>query len=126
MSWICSGVELCGFDALIVTCSPPLELLPRLIVICSPAGALPRLSTISDPPLVPEVLAVDPVDPAEDEPLACCELCFIGATDAEIAACEMPVPHALEAELLAVMGDSRETVVAYALLPYERLLSGQK
>jgi Fe-S-cluster containining protein len=58
-----------------------------------------------------------PTRPAQDDPLACCELCFIGATDAEIAACEMPVPHALEAELLAVMGDSRETVVAYALLP---------
>ena len=57
--------------------------------------------------------------------LACCELCFIGATEAEIAACEMPVPHALEARLLTEIDknapeNSRpagETIVAFALLP---------
>lgn len=48
--------------------------------------------------------------------LACCELCFTSADEAEIAACEMPVPHDLEEELLTGMGDPRETVVAYALL----------
>ena len=47
--------------------------------------------------------------------LGCCELCFTEADDEEIAACEMPVPHDLEDELVAEMGDSRETVVAYAL-----------
>ena len=57
-----------------------------------------------------------PTRPAENDPLACCELCFDGATDAQIAACEMPVPHALEDELVAAMGDSGETVVAFALL----------
>ena len=57
-----------------------------------------------------------PTRPSEDDPLACCELCFVGATDAEIAACEMPVPHALEAELVAEIGDQNETVVAFALL----------
>ena len=61
-----------------------------------------------------------PTRPSEDDPLACCELCFVGATDAEIAACEMPVPHALEAELVAELvaeiGDQNETVVAFALL----------
>ncbi|HZB89648.1 MAG TPA: YkgJ family cysteine cluster protein [Terracidiphilus sp.] len=50
------------------------------------------------------------------EALGCCELCFAGASDAEIAACEMPVPHALEEELLAETGDANQTVVAFALL----------
>ena len=49
--------------------------------------------------------------------LGCCELCFTTADDEEIAACEMPVPRDLEHELLAAMDDTRETVVAYALLP---------
>ncbi|MFP5237780.1 MAG: YkgJ family cysteine cluster protein [Acidobacteriota bacterium] len=48
--------------------------------------------------------------------LGCCELCFTTADVAEIAACEMPVPHELESELLAEMNDTTETVVAYALL----------
>jgi hypothetical protein len=50
-----------------------------------------------------------------------CELCFIGATPEEVAACEMPVPHELEARLLEQAGDpissQAETVVAFALLP---------
>jgi Fe-S-cluster containining protein len=53
---------------------------------------------------------------AQNDPLACCELCFVGASEAEIAACEMPVPLQLERELLAAAGDARETVVAFALL----------
>ena len=48
--------------------------------------------------------------------LGCCELCFTTADDEEIASCEMPVPHGLEEEMLAELGDARETVVAYALL----------
>lgn len=52
----------------------------------------------------------------ESGALACCELCFTGADDVEIAACEMPVPHDLEDELLAGIDDRQETVVAYALL----------
>lgn len=50
------------------------------------------------------------------EALGCCELCFVGATEAEIASCEMQVPHELEAELVAEFGDTGETVVAFALL----------
>jgi Fe-S-cluster containining protein len=57
-----------------------------------------------------------PVRVAEGDGLACCELCFVGATDDEIAACEMPLPHQLEQQLLAEMNDSSETVVAFALL----------
>lgn len=50
--------------------------------------------------------------------LGCCELCFIGASESEIAACEMPVPHRLESRLLSdIDSDSTaETVVAFALL----------
>lgn len=50
------------------------------------------------------------------EGLGHCELCFIGATPEQVAACEMTVPHALEKELLEEMGSRDETVVAFALL----------
>ena len=58
-----------------------------------------------------------PVRVAEGEALACCELCFVGAGEEEIAACEMPVPHDLENDLLVETGEAGETVVAFALLP---------
>lgn len=45
-----------------------------------------------------------------------CELCFIGATPEQVAACEMPVPHELEAKLLSETSSNSETVVAFALL----------
>jgi Fe-S-cluster containining protein len=48
--------------------------------------------------------------------LGCCELCFVGASDEQIAACAMDVPHALEDELVAGTGSAAETVVAFALL----------
>lgn len=51
-----------------------------------------------------------------EDGLGCCELCFVGASEAEIAACEMPVPHQIEEQLLAGVGDAGETVVAFALL----------
>jgi len=63
------------------------------------------------------------------EGLGHCELCFIGASPELVAACEMPVPHELEAELLeeigsetsspikSTFGSAAETVVAFALLP---------
>ena len=57
-----------------------------------------------------------PVRMGAGDALGCCELCFVGATEEEIAACEMPVPHELETELLETGGDIRETVVAFALL----------
>ena len=52
----------------------------------------------------------------EDGALGCCELCFKGATDEEIAACEMSVPHEFEDELVAEAGGCGQTVVAFALL----------
>ncbi len=47
--------------------------------------------------------------------LGCCELCFVGASEEEIAACEMRVPHQLEDRLVEEVGDAGETVVAFAL-----------
>lgn len=52
----------------------------------------------------------------EGDALGCCELCFVGADDGEIAACEMQVPHELETQLAEAMGGSSETVVAFALV----------
>jgi Fe-S-cluster containining protein len=51
------------------------------------------------------------------EGLGHCELCFVGATPEQVATCEMPVPHDLEAELLDEIDWSADTVVAFALLP---------
>jgi len=51
-----------------------------------------------------------------EEGLGHCELCFIGATPEEVAACEMPVPHEMEAKLLEEIGEKAETIVAFALL----------
>ena len=45
-----------------------------------------------------------------------CELCFAGASQSEVASCEMAVPHELEAELLVEAETKGETVVAFALL----------
>jgi Fe-S-cluster containining protein len=62
------------------------------------------------------------------EGLGHCELCFIDATPEQVAACEMPVPHELEAELLeeieseigsptqSIIGSTNETVVAFVLI----------
>jgi Fe-S-cluster containining protein len=50
------------------------------------------------------------------EGLGHCELCFIGATPQQVAACEMQVPHEMEAELVGEMGSNAETIVAFALL----------
>jgi Fe-S-cluster containining protein len=57
-----------------------------------------------------------PVRVGDGDALGCCELCFVGASEAEIAACEMPVPHELEADILAETGGDAETIVAFALL----------
>ena len=57
-----------------------------------------------------------PVRMGDGEALGCCELCFAGASEDEIAACEMRVPHELEERLVEETGDARETVVAFALL----------
>jgi Fe-S-cluster containining protein len=59
---------------------------------------------------------VQSVSDSGAEGLGHCQLCFIGATPEQVAACEMPVPHELEAELLEDIGAKDETVVAFALL----------
>ncbi|MGB0063217.1 MAG: YkgJ family cysteine cluster protein [Terracidiphilus sp.] len=70
-----------------------------------------------------------PVCAADDdgaEGLGHCELCFIGAAPEQIAACEMPVPHTLEAELLHEIGENFETVVAFALMPEKSSLTSPR
>jgi Fe-S-cluster containining protein len=57
-----------------------------------------------------------PVRMGEGEAIGCCELCFAGAGEAEIVACEMLVPHELEAQLVSETGETGETLVAFALL----------
>jgi Fe-S-cluster containining protein len=57
-----------------------------------------------------------PVRVGEGDVFGCCELCFVGASGEEVAACEMLVPHGLEADLLAEVANAGETVVAFALL----------
>jgi Fe-S-cluster containining protein len=57
-----------------------------------------------------------PVRMGEGGALGCCELCFVGADEEEIAACEMTLPYELEERLLGETGQSGETVVAFALL----------
>jgi Fe-S-cluster containining protein len=54
--------------------------------------------------------------PGEGDGLGHCELCFAGASEDEVAACEMAVPHEQEARLLEEVEVSGETVVAFALL----------
>ena len=57
-----------------------------------------------------------PVLMGEGDRLGHCELCFVGASEAEVKACEMTVPHGLEAGLLDEVDAKSETVVAFALL----------
>lgn len=57
-----------------------------------------------------------PIRMDEGDSLGCCELCFVGASEEEIAACEMPVPHEVERRLVEETGDASETVVAFAVL----------
>jgi hypothetical protein len=52
----------------------------------------------------------------EGDELGHCELCFHGASHEEVQACEMEVPHDLEAQLVEELGASGETVVAFALV----------
>jgi Fe-S-cluster containining protein len=61
-----------------------------------------------------------PVRMGDGNALGHCELCFHGASPAEVAVCEMPVAHELEQELLDQVLDAGETVVAFALLKGKR------
>lgn len=57
-----------------------------------------------------------PVRMGDGDALGHCELCFTGAGEAQVAACEMPIPHALEADLLDEISAKGDTLVAFALL----------
>ncbi len=77
----------------------------------------PMTCRIFGPPVRIESLDQSPEDHTNTA-LACCELCFIGATEETIAACELHPPHALESEILAGLPNpAAETIVAFALTP---------
>jgi Fe-S-cluster containining protein len=76
---------------------------------CDVYAARPMTCRVFGPPVRMEAFS-------GTDALGCCELCFAGATEAQIAACEMPVPHELEEKLLAELAPEGETVVAFALL----------
>jgi Fe-S-cluster containining protein len=57
-----------------------------------------------------------PVRMGDGNELGHCELCFVGAGEADVARCEMTVPHEMEAEVAGEIGSGDETVVAFALL----------
>jgi len=57
-----------------------------------------------------------PVRMGEGNALGHCELCFVGASEEVVAACEMAVPNELETGLVDEIGVGRETVVAFAVL----------
>ncbi len=77
---------------------------------CDVYAARPMTCRVFGPPVRMDAGAEDA------DALGHCELCFHGATQAEVKSCEMTVPHDLEAELVKVLGDTGETVVAFALL----------
>ena len=62
-----------------------------------------------------------PMDAGTEEAagLGHCELCFHGASESEVKACEMTVPHEFEEQLLRELTDTRETVVAFALVGWQ-------
>jgi len=83
--------------------------------LCDLYAARPMTCRVFGPPVRVE----SPVDADVESGLGHCELCFVGATPAEVAACEMTIPHELEQTLideLASSGLRGETVVAFALL----------
>jgi len=75
---------------------------------CDLYAARPLTCRVFGPPVRMELEA--------DSGLGCCELCFVGASEEEIAACEMEVPHDVEAQILDTMNAKGETVVAFALV----------
>jgi Fe-S-cluster containining protein len=57
-----------------------------------------------------------PVRMGDGDALGHCELCFHEASQEQVEACEMMIPHELEVDVLEQVEESGETVVAFALL----------
>jgi Fe-S-cluster containining protein len=73
---------------------------------CDLYGARPMTCRVFGPPV------------RSEEGLGVCELNFVGASDAEIAACEMVVDSKFESEMvgeLEASGVCGETIIAFAL-----------
>jgi Fe-S-cluster containining protein len=83
--------------------------------LCDVYDFRPMTCRVFGPPV-----RVEPEDTKSEDPantaLACCELCFIGASQQTIAACELHPPHALESEILTELNSDADTVVAFALI----------
>jgi Fe-S-cluster containining protein len=80
--------------------------------LCNIYAWRPMTCRIFGPPV--QVDAAEYGETETDAPaFAHCELCFTNATEDEIRASELIVPHELEAELIS---DQSETIVAFALL----------
>lgn len=62
------------------------------------------------------------MDAGMGDALGHCELCFTGASEDRVRACEMAVPHELEAQVLDEVGEKGETVVAFALIRHSSAL----
>jgi Fe-S-cluster containining protein len=77
--------------------------------LCSVYAWRPMTCRVFGPP-------IPTANEKDEEALGHCELCFTTATPQEVAACAMPVPHALESEILDELGSQAETIVAFALL----------
>jgi Fe-S-cluster containining protein len=77
---------------------------------CDIYQSRPMTCRVFGPPV--RVQTADP----DTSALGHCELCFIGATTGQVAACEMPVPYEPEQKLLDEIPAHGETIVAFALL----------
>lgn len=103
-------VDLAAFDDFAP--DVPCPALDTATGLCDIYAWRPMTCRIFGPPV-----RVDAADYGEAESntpaFAHCELCFTDATEDEIRACELIVPHELEAELVS---DPSETIVAFVLL----------
>jgi Fe-S-cluster containining protein len=80
--------------------------------LCDLYAARPMTCRVFGPP-------VRAADAEDGSGLAVCELCFTEATQEEVAACEMAVPHAEEARVEALLPEAEreaQTIVAFCLI----------
>ena len=91
--------------------------------LCDVYAARPMTCRIFGPPVRVDAGEATEVAGEAATALGHCELCFTNATTDVVAACEMELPHTLEAELLEELARSKgqahengETLVVFALL----------
>jgi Fe-S-cluster containining protein len=88
--------------------------------LCDIYDFRPMTCRVFGPPVRVEPEDAESEDSA-NAALACCELCFIDASEQTMAACELHPPHALESKILTeldpIKETAAETIVAFALIP---------